>query len=153
MVKGPQISVTGSADAPPESIRAARRVGRALGQNDAVLVCGGGGGVMEAACRGIQETGGTSIGVLKGRDLSAGNPHLDLRLPSGVGHARNLTVALSGQAMIAVDGRLGTLTELAFALKFDRPVFGVGSWDHPSLPFDHDLSPDEAVRRALAAAR
>lgn len=149
---GPQISVTGSADADPAATRAAHRVGRELGRHDAVLVCGGGGGVMEAACRGVHETGGTTLGILKGRDFTFGNAHLDVCLPTGVGHARNLMVALAGQAMIAVDGALGTLTELAFALKFNRPVYGVGSWDHPRLPFDHDLTPREAVRRALTAA-
>lgn len=147
----PQISVTGSDEADPPALRNAYEVGRQLGKHEAVLVCGGGAGVMEAACRGVRETGGTTLGILKGRDLTSGNPHLDLRLPTGVGHARNLMVALSGQAMIAVDGALGTLTELAFALKFDRPVYGVGTWDHPRLPFDHDLTPREAVERALAA--
>lgn len=150
----PQISVIGSGDGESAILREAYRVGRLLGEHDAVLICGGGGGVMEAACRGLSEAqGGLAVGILRQMTPDAGNPYLDVRLPSGIGHARNLMVVLSGDAVIAVGGQFGTLSELAFAVKFDRPVYGVGSWEHPRFSFDGDLSADEAVERALCHSR
>lgn len=109
---------------------------------------------MEEACRGLSEAeGGLAVGILRQMDHDAGNPYLDVRLPSGIGHARNLMVVLSGQAVIAVGGEFGTLSELAFAMKFDRPVYGVGSWEHPRFSFEGDLDPDEAVKQALRYRR
>lgn len=150
---GPQISVVGSSRSTQREDRRARLVGKQLGEADAVLVCGGGPGVMESACRGLQESGaGLAVGIVKETDSAPANPHLDVVIPSGVGHARNLSVVLSGRALIAVGGRWGTLTEIAYARKFERRVFGVGTWEHPAFDFPDDLAPDQAVSRALNTA-
>lgn len=143
-----QVSVIGTS-APDESIREkAYTVGRLLGESNAVLVCGGGPGVMAEACEGMSEvSGGLSVGILKEASHD-GNEHLDLVLPTGMGHGRNLPNVLAGEAVIAVGGRWGTLSEIAFARIHDRPVFGVDTWDHSRFDFPADLSPSEAVKRA-----
>ncbi len=150
---GPQISVVGSSRSARRDNRRAREVGRELGKANAVLVCGGGGGVMESACRGLRESeSGLAVGILKEGRTDPANPYLDVVIPTGVGHARNLSVVLAGRAVIAVGGRWGTLSEIAFAHKFNRPVFGVGTWEHPEFGFPGDLTPERAVEEALDAA-
>jgi len=146
-----QVSVIGTSD-PTETIRDnAYEVGRLLGEENAVLICGGYGGVMAAACRGMAKVeSGLSVGILKGDD-HVGNQYLDLAVPTGIGHARNLPNVLAGQAVIAVGGRYGTLSEIAFSRIHERPLFGVDTWDHPEFDFSSDLTPEEAVKRALAA--
>lgn len=144
-----QVSVIGTSR-PSEDVREkAFRVGRLLGENNVALICGGGEGVMEAACRGCSEVNpGQTIGVLKEVD-HGGNNYLDLVLPTGIGHGRNLPNVLAGEAVIAVGGRFGTLSEIAFARIHERPLFGVDTWDHPEFDFPAVLTPDEAVRRAM----
>jgi uncharacterized protein (TIGR00725 family) len=143
-----QIAVIGNAEAAPSEYEAAYAAGRAIAGNGAVLVCGGLGGVMEAASRGAHEAGGITVGILPG--TAGGNPYLDITIPTGLGHARNVLVVLSADAVIAVGGGYGTLSEIAIALKTGRPVYGIGSWDiERVVPCS---SPEEAVDRALAAA-
>jgi uncharacterized protein (TIGR00725 family) len=108
---------------------AAENVGRLLAERGAVLVCGGLGGVMEAACRGAKEAGGTTIGILPGSDRSAANPYVDIAIPTGLGEARNALVVRSADALIAVGGAYGTLSEIALALKAGKRVAGIESWD------------------------
>jgi uncharacterized protein (TIGR00725 family) len=100
-----------------------------LAERGAVLVCGGLGGVMEAACRGAKEGGATTIGILPGSDRSAANPFVDLAIPTGLGEARNALVVRSADALIAVGGGYGTLSEIALALKAGKRVAGIESWD------------------------
>jgi uncharacterized protein (TIGR00725 family) len=143
-----QIAVIGNGDAPAGEREAAEETGRLLAAKGAVLVCGGLGGVMEAACRGARDAGGTTVGILPGTD--GGNPHLSVTIRTGLGIARNALVVLSADAVIAIGGKYGTLSEIAIALKSGRPVFGVGSWDIGGVvPCS---SPEEAVERAAAAA-
>lgn len=143
-----QIAVIGAGACSDEEREAAYTVGKILAENKAVLVCGGLGGVMEAACRGAQDHGGTTVGILP--DTGNGNAFLDLMIRTGMGHARNVIVVQSADAVIAVGGKEGTLSEIAHALKMGRPVFTFRSWDIKgvvSCP-----TAEAAAIRALTAA-
>jgi uncharacterized protein (TIGR00725 family) len=107
----------------------AEAVGRELAARGAVVVCGGLGGVMEAACRGAKEAGGHTVGILPGTDRSAANPFVDTAVPTGFGEARNALVVRAADALIAVGGGYGTLSEIALALKAGKRVVGLDSWD------------------------
>jgi uncharacterized protein (TIGR00725 family) len=149
---GPQVSVIGTADPSQSTKEKARAVGRHLADRDAVLICGGGGGVMTEACRGHGEVeGGLRIGILKESNHGS-HDELDVVIPTGIGHARNLPNVLAGQAVVAVGGRYGTLSEIAFTRIHDRPLFGVATWEHPEFDFPANLSPEEAVTRAVNQA-
>jgi uncharacterized protein (TIGR00725 family) len=104
-------------------------VGRELAARGAVVVCGGLGGVMEAACRGAKAGGGRTVGILPGIDRAAANPFVDTAIPTGLGEARNALVVRAADALIAVGGGYGTLSEIALALKAGKPVVGLDSWD------------------------
>jgi uncharacterized protein (TIGR00725 family) len=143
-----QIAVIGHGQATPGEYEAAYATGRLIAGNGAVLVCGGLGGVMEAACRGAQEAGGTTVGILP--DIDGGNPYLDITIRTGLGHARNVLVVLSADAVIAVGGRHGTLSEIAIALKTGRPVYGLGTWDIEGVIAC--ATPEDAVLRAVHGA-
>ena len=103
-------------------------VGRELGSRGVVVVTGGLGGVMEAACRGARESGGMTLGILPGTDRSAANPYVDIAIPTGLGEARNALVVRAADALIAIGGAYGTLSEIAFALKAGKRVVGLGTW-------------------------
>jgi uncharacterized protein (TIGR00725 family) len=122
-------------------------VGRLLGRRGAVLVCGGLGGVMEAACRGARGEGGTTVGILPGLDRGAANPHLDVALATGLGEARNALVVRAADALIAVGGAYGTLSEIALALKAGKRVIGLGSWQIDGVR--PAAGPEAAVEAAL----
>jgi len=118
-------------------------VGRRLAARDHVVVCGGLGGVMAAACEGASAAGGRSIGILPTTDRSDANDHVDTVIATGLGHARNPLVVMNGDAVIAVDGGSGTLSELGFAGVFDRPIAGLQTHDAPGVePVE---TPAEAV--------
>lgn len=123
------IAVIGAGKCGPETAAVAEEVGRLIARAGAVLVCGGMGGVMEAACKGAREAGGTTIGVLPGLNRADGNRYLDFSVCTGIGHARNLAVASSGDAVIAVGGEFGTLSEIGLALKTGRKVILLDSWE------------------------
>ena len=144
-----QIAVAGGAQASSDEYETARAVGRLIAESGAVLLCGGLGGVMEAACRGAQEQGGTTVGIISG--TGDGNPYLGIVVRTGLGHGRNVLVAQSGDALIAVGGSYGTLSEIAIALKTGCPVFGLATWEIEGVVSCG--TPDEAVKRALEAAR
>ena len=156
--KGLQIAVVGGAECGPEAARQAYEVGRGLAEEGAVLLCGGRGGVMERAAAGARSAGGLTLGILPGSGPadSAANPEIDIDLYTGLGQARNLVLVLSAQAVIAIGGGWGTLSEIALALKHRRPVVRLGSWRlvRPDGADDEILleadSPAEAVARALA---
>lgn len=146
-----QVSVIGSgADA---EARAAE-VGRLLAARGCVVVTGGLGEVMAAAARGAKEAGGTTIGILPGESRDAANPWIDHAVATGVGHGRNLAVAASGDAVIAVGGAWGTLAEIAFARVLGRPVVILEpGWDVSGEGVERAATPAEAVERAVALAR
>ena len=124
-----RISVIGGEQADSEASRLAFEVGRELGARGHVLICGGRGGVMREVCRGAKERGGLTIGILPGDDLGEANEYVDIPLPTGLGFARNVLVARGGEAVIAISGKFGTLSEIAFALISGRPVIGLGTWE------------------------
>lgn len=146
------VSVIGTGRSAPETDTAAEQVGAGLARAGAVVVCGGLGGVMAAACRGARLAGGRTVGILPGVDPAAANPWVDIALPTGLGEARNVLVVRAGRAVIAVGGGFGTLSELAFAHKLEVPVIGIGTFELDDDPTVHAASPAEAVRLALKAA-
>jgi uncharacterized protein (TIGR00725 family) len=123
------VAVVGPGEASPEQEAMAEEVGRLLARRGAVVVCGGLGGVMEAACRGARGEGGIAVGILPGLDRGAANPHVSVAVPTGLGEARNALVVRAADAMIAVGGAYGTLSEIALALKAGKPVVGLGTWE------------------------
>jgi uncharacterized protein (TIGR00725 family) len=128
------IAVIGGSDIGPEAGALARDVGREVARTGAVLLCGGLGGVMAAAAQGAQEAGGVSLGILPGGDRSRANPYLTYTIATNLGHARNILMAHSADALIAVDGSYGTISEAAIALKLGKPVIALKvSWDLPGL--------------------
>jgi uncharacterized protein (TIGR00725 family) len=145
-----QVSVIGGGSAEQSNLDDARTVGRELARKDVTVICGGKGGVMEAVSSGVNDMEtGRVIGILPETNRKFANDYLDDVILTGMGPARNLAVVLSGEAVIAIGGRYGTLSELAFSRKFDRPVFGVSTWDHEEFDFPTNLEPNEAVQRAL----
>lgn len=123
------IAVIGEGDCPPELFAQAERIGTELARRGATVICGGLGGVMLAACKGAKAAGGTTIGILPGSDPKEANPYVDIPIPTGLGEARNIIVVRAAQAVIAVGGAYGTLSEVAFALKFGKPVIGLQTWE------------------------
>ena len=122
------ISVIGAGQASAEELRLAEAVGVELAKKDVTLICGGLGGVMEAACRGASEHGGLTIGILPGDNPKHANPYVELPLATGLGYARNAIVAKSSHSVIAIGGSYGTLSEIAFACQSGLPVISLGSW-------------------------
>lgn len=138
-----RVSVIGGSTVTDEQRATARDLGRALAERDHVVICGGLAGAMRAVCRGASEAGGETVGILPGSDPSAANEFVDTPVATGMGHARNALVPLNGDAVVAVDGGPGTLSELAFAAVYGRPVAGLGTHD---LPFVEAVdSPAAAV--------
>lgn len=151
------IAVLGPSEASVDEMQSAQEVGRLLAAAGAIVVCGGGRGVMEAASRGAHDAGGTTVGLLPGRDRAGGNPYLTLAIPTGLGEARNALVVQAGQVAIAIGGSLGTLSEIALALKAGIRVIGLGTWEATDprgedLAIQRAASPAEAVKTALEAA-
>jgi uncharacterized protein (TIGR00725 family) len=152
------VAVVGGGEADEDTCRAAEAVGRGLARRGAVVVCGGLGGVMEAACRGAKAEGGTTVGILPGLQRAAANPFVDVALPTGLGEARNTLVVRAADALVAVAGEFGTLSEIAFALRLGVPVVGLRTWElakagRPVNAIVRVDDPDEAAARALELAR
>ena len=148
------IAVIGGGEPSTEEAKLAEEVGRELAKQGAILVCGGLGGVMEAACRGASSEGGVTIGILPGDSPKAANPYVQIPIITGMGYARNVAVVKSAQAVIAIGGSYGTLSEIAHALQSDIPVISLNTWtfsrneqqDNSIIPAQ---SPTEAVNKAL----
>jgi uncharacterized protein (TIGR00725 family) len=147
----PYIAVVGAGDAAGELYEKARRIGELIAGRGGTVVCGGRSGVMEAAARGAAEAGGTAIGILPDEDRRRANRYLSYSLATGTGHARNLAVVCSGDAIIAVGGGYGTLSEIGLARKVGRPVISLDSWKLPGH-VTVTSSPEEAVAAAFEAA-
>ena len=154
------IAVIGGEACGPEALELAENVGREIARRGATLVCGGRGGVMEAACRGAREAGGHTIGIMPGRghEDSPPNQYVEFPVFTDMGFGRNVMVVLSGDAVIAIDGSYGTLSELAFALIHDAPVVGIDTWDFNYHGFTGQerivrlTDPTEAVATAIELA-
>jgi hypothetical protein len=152
-----QISVIGASEGEPEILRDAERVGRGIAEAGAVLVCGGLTGVMEAASRGAAEAGGTVLAILPSLSPADANEYVTHAVATGTGHARNLAVVASGEAVIAVGGEWGTLSEIAYARKLGRPVVALHSWPlrnraGTDLGIVEADSAEQAVKAALSSA-
>jgi uncharacterized protein (TIGR00725 family) len=144
------VAVVGPGRANAAELEAAEAVGRALAARGAVVVCGGLGGVMEAACRGAAASGGATVGILPGLDRAQANPHVGVAIPTGLGEARNALVVRAADALIAIAGEWGTLSEIALAMKTGKPVVGLDTWELDGITRADGA--DDAVERALAAA-
>lgn len=151
------IAVIGGSQCSPQEAKLAEEVGRQLARQGAILVCGGLGGIMEAACRGASSEGGVTIGILPGESRQAANPYVQFPIVTGIGYARNVAVVKSAQAVIAIGGSYGTLSEIAHALQSGIPVIGLNTWsfskngqeDNSIIPAQ---DPAEAVNKALNLA-
>ncbi|MFT4945906.1 MAG: hypothetical protein ACI8TL_000134 [Natronomonas sp.] len=144
-----RVSVIGGSTVTDSVYEQARGVGRLLGTRGHDLVCGGRGGVMEGVCRGAQETGGHTTGILPGSDRTTANPYVDTPIATGMGNARNALVVLNGDAVVAIDGSTGTLSELGLALDHGRPVAGLDT--HRIEGVEHVDSPQTAVEYVESA--
>jgi uncharacterized protein (TIGR00725 family) len=122
------IAVVGGARCSEKEYRIAYDAGKEIACHQAVLICGGGSGVMEAAAKGVAEAGGCSIGILPGDENIHGNRFLSYTVATGLGEARNAVIARTADLMIAVGGEYGTLSEIALALKMGKPVIVINSW-------------------------
>jgi uncharacterized protein (TIGR00725 family) len=145
------ISVIGAADYDQRESAFAEEVGQLLAEAGLGIVCGGRGGVMEAVCRGAREHGGFTLGILPSQDRHQANRYLSVILPTGLGEARNVLVVLAGEVVLAIGGGYGTLTEIAHALKYEKPVVGFQTWSghRPGLgelPIHRVESPAEAIK-------
>jgi uncharacterized protein (TIGR00725 family) len=149
------IAVIGGGETSPQEAELAEEVGREVARRGAILVCGGLGGAMEAACRGAAAEGGVTIGILPGDNRRSANPYVQIPIVTGMGYARNVIVVKSAQAVIAVGGSYGTLSEISHALQNGIPVIGLSTWslsknDQPENSIIRVKDPAEAVIKALS---
>ena len=142
-----RIAVIGGSRPGLQALEAAFEVGRLIARAGAVVVCGGLGGVMEAASRGAREEGGLVVGILPGAAPVDANPWVDVPIATGLGYTRNALVVMNADAVVAVDGEYGTLSEIAYGKIHGRKVVGLGTWDVKGV--DIAATPEEAVRMAL----
>ncbi len=152
------IAVIGDSACSKEEYALAEAVGKRLAQEGIIVICGGLGGVMEAVCRGAKFENGLTIGILPGESSEIANPWVDVPIVTGVGYARNIAVVRSAQAVIAIGGKYGTLTEIAYALKGNIPVIGLNTWTLSRDGCDLDnivrvSNAVQAVERAIAMAK
>jgi uncharacterized protein (TIGR00725 family) len=125
----PRIGIIGGSVCTEETYQMAKEIGREIGKRGAYLVTGGVGGVMEAACIGAKEAGGTTIGILPGDKFHSANPWVDIPIVTGMSHGRNIIIVRTCDVIIAISGSYGTLSEIAFALKLNVPIIGFKSWN------------------------
>jgi len=123
------IAVIGAGETGEETLRVAEDVGRLIAKRNFILVCGGLGGVMEAAARGAQSAGGTTVGILPQKHKEHANPYIQVPIVTGFGDGRNVLIVRTADALIAIGGEYGTLSEIALALKAGKPVIGINTWD------------------------
>ena len=148
-----RVSVIGGGVITDEQADRAEALGRELGARGHTVVCGGRGGTMEAVCRGAKATGATTIGILPGEHPEAANDYVDHPIATGLGHARNALVPLNGDAVVALTGGVGTLTEIGFAGIYDRPVVGLETHDVSDVDLEITTveTPEAAVDAVEAA--
>ncbi len=150
------IAVIGGSECSAQEAEFAEAVGREVARRDAILICGGMGGVMTAACKGASAEGGITIGILPGDDRHTANPYVQIPIVTGIGYARNVIVVRSAEAVIAIGGSYGTLSEISYARQNSLPVIGLNTWSlsRNGQPDDSIIpaqTPAEAVDKAFAA--
>ena len=148
------VAVCGASEATPEEDARAEEVGRRLAEAGAIVICGGLGGVMDAAARGVEAGGGTSIGLLPGDERAGSSEHLTVALPTGMGEMRNALIVRAADVVIAIGGEWGTLSEIALAMRTGKRVVGLHTWEpvrggKPAVGILRAQTPEEAVRLAL----
>lgn len=153
-----RIAVIGERNASQELLSATEHVGKEIARRRAVLICGGMGGVMEAAARGASEAGGIVVGIIPTDSAADANRYVTIPIVTGMGEGRNIIVVRSAHAVISIGGSYGTLSEIALALRLEIPVIGLRTWTFAREPGDRDpvvrvSTPAEAVDRAFAAAK
>ena len=151
-MKGPLVAVVGSSACTPQEAEWAGAVGRLIAKRGAVLICGGLGGVMEAAARGAKEAGGLTIGILPGNDAADANASIDVALATGMGEMRNALIVRAAQAVIAIGGGWGTLSEVALARRTNTPVVGLHDAFTSTVEIHREAQPEAAVAWALEQA-
>lgn len=150
MAHRPYVAVIGPGDATSQQERAAEAIGRGLADGGAIVLCGGLGGVMAAACHGAAAAAGVTVGLLPGTERTTASEWVQIALPTGLGELRNGLVIRGADAVIAVGGAYGTLSEIALALRTNVPVIGLDTWEIEGI--DRVGTPAEAVQRALQRA-
>ena len=149
------VAIIGASDPRPEERATASEVGRLLAREQLVVVCGGLGGIMAAACEGAKSGGGLTVGILPMHEKRYANPYVDIAIPTGMHEARNAIVALAGDAVVAIGGGFGTLSEIALALRAGRLVVALSTWELDTAriegaPFVRATTPEEAVSLVVA---
>lgn len=144
-----RIGVIGGSRASAKHLQLAEEVGRLIARRGAVLVCGGLSGVMEAACRGAKQAGGLTIGILPGGNPAEANAFVDVPIATGMGYTRNSLVVMNADALIAVDGSYGTLSEIAYACVHGKRIVGLDTWEIKGV--ERAESPEQAVELALSS--
>ena len=139
------IAVVGESSCSKKNYQIARQAGQLIAREGWTLVCGGGNGVMEAACLGAKEEKGLTVGILPSFDGCEANNYLDVKLTTGLGYARNILVVRAADYIIAIDGQYGTLSEIAFAFNEGKQVYGIGTWDIKGILCVKD--PQEAIKK------
>lgn len=152
-MRAPLVAVVGGSECTPQEAEWASAVGRLIAQRGAVLVCGGLGGVMAAAARGAKEAGGLTVGILPGADPADANASIDVALATGMGEMRNALIVRAAQAVIAIGGGWGTLSEIALARRSNTPVVGLHDAFTSAVEIHREARPEDAVRWALEQAR
>ena len=146
--KTPVVAVLGGNTCSSEIYNMAYQVGKLIAQRNATLICGGKGGVMEAACKGALEAGGMTIGILPGEDRIEGNPYVKYAIATGMGIGRNVIIVRSADVVISIDGKYGTLSEISFALQLNKPVVAI----EPPVDLEGITicnNPEDAVKKAF----
>lgn len=151
------VAVSGGGDADAAACLLAEQLGQELARRGAVVVTGGLGGAMAAACRGAKAAGGTTVGILPSDDRSDANQWVDVAVPTGLGEGRNALVVRAADAVVAVAGEFGTLSEIALALRLGKPVIGLATWElsRNGRPVDAVVTaatPAEAAEKAVSMA-
>jgi len=142
-----RIGVIGGGNPDVKSLQISFQVGKLIAKKGAILVCGGLGGVMEAASRGAKKAGGLTVGILPGNNPYDANPYIDLPLATGMGYSRNSLVAMNSDVLIAVDGKYGTLTEIAYGCIYRKKIIGLGTWKIKGVI--QAETPEQAIELAL----
>ncbi len=143
------ISVIGGHDADGKVEKLAYDMGKVVAKAGAILVCGGLEGVMQAAAKGCKDAGGTTIGLLPGKEKSDANPYIDIALPTSIGFARNAMVACSADIIVALPGSHGTNSEICYGLVYNRPVIDLGGWDIDGMLSVKNIGEAEQLIRAI----
>ncbi|MGQ9665492.1 MAG: TIGR00725 family protein [bacterium] len=142
------IAVIGGAETNQTNLKIAEEVGTLIAKKRAILITGGLGGVMESASKGAKEAGGLVIGILPGTEKNSANPYVDIPIVTGMNQARNIIIARTCDCAIAIDGKYGTLSEIAYCLMFNIPVIGINTWKIEA-PIIHVESAKAAVKKAF----